>query len=40
VKNHEPTKHRVFAATAPASQANPGAVAVAKKVDPIANSQH
>ena len=40
VKNQEPMKHSRLVAPAPPTVANPGAVAIANKDEPIANNQH
>ena len=40
VKNHEPTKHSRLTRPAPATADNPGSVAIANNVEPIANNQH
>ena len=40
VKNQEPMKHSRFGRPAPAVADIPGAVAIAKNVEPIANNQH
>jgi hypothetical protein len=40
VKNQEPMKHNRFTSPAPAIADNPGIVAIAKNVEPMAKSQH
>jgi hypothetical protein len=40
VKNQDPMKHSRLASPAPAIADKPGIVAIAKNVEPMANSQH